>query len=851
MQDQYQLLKIIIYNYNMKKNNVYDNNYTSEIKELRKQFYATQKNNILKFEHSNISTPYSRQFINKPQIDKLNDFYTQFDLPKSIRLQSTKNCKTSKEQFLVDKIFPFSKQRDKIVDDYNASNNLSLFTGINLKSNKCEVENFFQPIESIRLPESRPDIFIDRYKFSAGIMQNDGDRSKIQQVGPGVNIPITQINLNGMKDDTRILPKNIDQLRRANNQKISYTEPVNIGKSGEVCTSYEHIGEVRKYLPDQYKVNSDNDINVGRSQISKVPIISDHILKDTNRINSKQITGNNSMNLGYYNKGLLEETFKQQLSSLPQQSIGSSANKQNTRDTYNIYDNQRSTINIESYGNIGTVNGNLNTQPYQDLAKITNRQEINELDNLGISLNKGLVVNHYNNVKNTNRQDINIEYNGNMSYHNNIYTKQEDELRSTGRQDVNTKHNGNINSQNNIYTKQEDELRSTGRQDVNTKHNGNMSYQNNIYTKQEDELRSTGRQDVNTKHNGNINSQNNIYTKQEDELRSTGRQDILYDYFGNPSGIILNTAPISDILKSTQRQNMVIYNHLGNIIGSVYGNVVKLTDKAKHTIKEDTLIYNYLGNMIGIVNACYISYQDDVKPTLKQYNLLTNHLGTPIGVTLSNTCYYSDNAKATLKQDTLYNHSGNIIGNMKGNIIHLLDNAKATIKQDTLIYDHLGNALGIISGSIVQLSDIAKPTIKQDTMVENYISNSKLSTNIRERSDINNMETSDSREIISKNRTPTAKGILQTPNEKLLNMELKIMPNFESLKNPNKSRITVKRFDYNNIHKKNTLNIDTFFDSELVNIQNNILTNNKLINNIVHKAKDDANIFDNFFYNKS
>ena len=219
----------------------------------------------------------------------------------------------------------------------------------------------------------------------------------------------------------------------------------------------------------------------------------------------------------------------------------------------------------------------------------------------------------------------------------------------------------------------------------------------------------------------------------------------------------------------------------------------------------------------------------------------------------NNKVYLQDEAKTTIKETTLLE---NYISNNKitgGTKTYLQDEARSTIKETTLLENYIGNIGSMTTNQLkAYLMDEARSTLKETTLGEDYLSNPNKSINIRTRTDISNMETSDNREVIAKERTPTWRGVAMTPNEKLLNVELKDVVTYETRMIPNKSKFNIKQSDINyRINKKDVQQTPMIFDEHFIEIMGDTIENNPLVNNIVYQGKANQQNSNMFVYNKS
>lgn len=105
-----------------------------------------------------------------------------------------------------------------------------LFTGSRKQEDwrpKAEVENLFKPAEYGGYVYGRPnqnELFKSRYIPS---MQRNGEKPFQEiRVQPGLNLGINEESTIGFHDPYRALPKTIDELRTANNPRLTYNQPV-------------------------------------------------------------------------------------------------------------------------------------------------------------------------------------------------------------------------------------------------------------------------------------------------------------------------------------------------------------------------------------------------------------------------------------------------------------------------------------------------------------------------------------------------------------------------------------------------------------------------------------------------
>ncbi len=1000
------------FNHNNINRNIYECNYSNDIQSAKDSYYKKQKDKTIDPTNKNIIAPYARNLINSVSINdgvKYNEeimgpvvdnkdlkyqinetFDQQFELAKFVSKKpvannelnnSVKNdnfsnfdVKTndmtygivSKDDFTFTHMVPYTKARDKIINDENSfvSRSLATFTGVGLKDHKREVETFFTPEErQIGGPKViyGDDDVRDRIKDYSSYKLNGAKPFEPEKVGPGLGLASDQQSLGGMHDTTRILPRNIDDLRAKNKQQVTYTMPVITGQMGSRAPDAQNIGEVRKYRPEKFKEYGVDEFRAGKAAVKAQKAPENIALRDGNRSVYKEVIG--TANMGKYttynpeNSGNIHESTRQQFDSLPIKPAGSgqfTKNAQGKDNSYIQYQNQRDTTNIEYFNNannntgyrsqlldiakptikqttveneyVGNFNGNNGfyqapndqakstikedtlanidfyikgnggyVQQLQDIAKATIKQDLTQAQiNQMIQVQGGSVASAFvDNAKATGRQTTNTPFN--LMMQNNHYAGVSglfDDAKATGRQEfTETQFNTNINSaggQNiaglfdnaKVTGRQEfteaqfntningaggqnvaglfDNAKATGRQEFteaqfNTNING-AGGQNvaGLF----DNAKATGRQEfTETQFNTNINGagRQNV-AGLFDNAKVTGRQEFTETQFNtniNGAGR-QNVAGLFDNAKATGRQEFTETQFNTNINGAGGQNIVGLLDEAKATGRQEVTIKDYNSNMS--LNGGYNTYLlDEAKATLKQDTMINNYISNSKHNT-GQSVYLLDEAKATLKQDTMINDYISNGNHNTGQSVYLLDEAKGTLKQDTMVnnYVYIPGSTSINKLKTYQ-SDEAKATLKQDNLIIDHKGNVERTgpEALRSRLDANQMMTKSNREIVMKERAPTQRGISLTPDSRLMNVELKDNVKHNPLLIPNKS-FECKRsnFEYSS-KKNNTQTQNNVFDDEFLYIMGDVLTQNALVNNLVHQGNKNAEVRNMFTMNKS
>ena len=773
-----------------------------------------------------------------------------------------------KKDFLFETMVPFTARRELIYDNdkSNSSLYLSNFTGVGLKPKKHEIEAFFKPEDSKKethFVNMNSDEMRDRYMSSNSIKQNGQRPFEPEQVGPGLGLPYNVQNLGGLHDDTRIIYKTSNELRNKLNPQVTYTAPVKPGRLGDAGTTSGAYGDVKHYRPDKFTEWSLDTIWAGRSATNASQAPLPYIMKDTTRIKSIEQVGPSNFSVSQYSPdtyGQLTEPFRQNLAEFPTVSNGGAIKsiRQGKDNSYQIPETQRDTTNYDINGPAGMASTLSVVAPYTDDAKGTVRQTTNQPFNTTISAAQQSTTSMYSDdAKGTVRQVTNQPFNTTLSAPQQATTSMySDDAKSTVRQVTNQPFNTMAAPQQAaslVY--QSDQAKGTVRQVANQPFNTNIgSFEYAAISQLLDDAKSTVRQTTNQPFNTTVSASQYATTSMySDDAKSTVRQTTNQPFNTTVSASqYATTSMYSDDAKGTVRQET---NQPFNTMMSSaqQSTTTAFTDDAKGTIRQTTN-KSFNTNLTGPQQSVVAAYLDDAKGTIRQETnkpFNTNITGTDYAVKVQ----LSDQAKATIKQDTLLEDyiSGGGADSLNKLTTYLQDQAKGTIKQDTLIENYIsGGGADNLNKLTTYLQDQAKGTIKQDTMLENYMGNVvEYMANVTTRTNYKNIESSDGRETVSKQRAPTWKGYADTPSVKQVNMMLKDAATYESYLNPNKAN-EVLRTDFMQIAKRNDVQqTQQIFDKDFINIMGNTLTHNTLVNNLVYRGSYDNNPVNTFIFNKS
>ena len=738
-----------------KSNNIYSSDLTDTIQSAKSSFYQKQKQRALNFMNSNVATPYSRSISNVKFNNEINgpvtntfvpekSFEKQFNLykfdnnnktlannesknndiidPLNDNKWSNFNSKdtdmtygvVNKEDFTFENMYPNTKKRDRIIDNQNSygSRSLGLYTGVGIKGKKKEVEPFFDPSESKKMGpvDQTSNQVRDRYVTSVGIKQNDTKIIESEQINPGD----TNLQQHGIfHNNIRVLPKNIDELRPENNQQITYTLPIIQGQLGHKISGIENIGTVVKYRPDKFKENDINSIIPGRAQITGNTAPQNFIIKETARIESKEIIGPANMtNNSHFNpltNGLIKESTRQQFENTPIKPAGgptqsNAIGKQN----YQVCETNRDTTNTEYTGNIANTSINAIRASLLDIARTTNKQEIAEMESIKgpiNNINQGIYYNNNDPAKTTGRQDIMQEINFHVKGNGGYYTNLQDIAKVTTRQDVNTTYTGNINSNQYAPTINNFNASATDRQNINTNYTGNINSNQNAPTINNFDASATDRQNINTNYTGNINSNQYAPIINHFDASVTDRQNINTNYTGNINSNQYAPTINNFNASATDRQN-INTNYTGNINSNQNGTLVNHFDAS--STNRQNINTDYTGNINSNQYGTLVNYFD--ASSTNRQNINTDYTGN-VNSNQYGTLVNHFDASSTNRQNINTDYTGNVNSNQYGSLVNHFD-ASSTNRQN-INTDYTGNVNSNQYGTLVNHFD-ASPTDRQN-----------------------------------------------------------------------------------------------------------------------------------------
>jgi len=249
----------------------------------------------------------------------------------------------------------FNRMRDFETPQLRDNRKLEYFSGSSKTyTPKKEIEHFFKPVTGVTWGQGgmQPITSFIESRMYDGVRLEKRKQKPFEprKIGPGIGLSVDKDSLGGIHDTIRVLPQTVDELRRRDNPKLSYTPPVLPGKKGEgrsIVAAFEHR-RPNKFRKDVEQVKSGGQC--------KAPRTSDNINIDLgNRTFSTPIIGSVAGNYGISTpkmKGEVKNPKDKQLREINQGPIKSNNKSLQDQKSYKSTNTQRMYTNQEINGNI-------------------------------------------------------------------------------------------------------------------------------------------------------------------------------------------------------------------------------------------------------------------------------------------------------------------------------------------------------------------------------------------------------------------------------------------------------------------------------------------------------------------
>ncbi len=648
---------------------------------------------------------------------------------------------------------PHFKNNGPMINNYNEqniANKVELFSGSskNFNPKKELLQEKFKPMETNITNVRGQENFLDKIE---GYYNPSSERRNEQpfepvKVGPGLKLDPDQTSRpdGGLFEEFRPLPKDVNNLRSADNPKESFKGVVVPGQKGSKTSN---IGSVFKRRPDKMKEN-DSKNNYPSGGAYRKPTKRDKIMmRETNRHKSKYIIGPATFEvnkiISQKDRGEVQKPRGQQLEANEPSNLKFQVNKNNNNTkSYDIPETERDTTQYNEHPQgLNKLEYGTNVYNPKDYPKQTIKQTTLYNPYSGVTMGQTNKVTSFDpsNIARPTTKETTLYGNEQGTMGGNIYRVKS--------YDPNHEANHTIRE-------------ITG---YNSYDGGFQSAVKNVTSYNPSDLpnptiRSTS---AYSKDGGNIGrgeTNKVISYNPNDILRNTTRETTQFnDYQGMASGPVnkTNVYNPNDIPKNTIRETTQFNDYQGMARGTVNKtNVYNPNDIPKNTIREITGYNEYEGNLSGPVNKTQ-SYDpkqvpndtirnitsmnqqqlntkgeidkirtynpnDIARPTLKEQNLF-NKDPTNIESNVNYPHHYNPNdiLNPTIRETTMFNNydGGVVASNNKSTAYNPNDLARATNKEQTVYDDRPGIGRGQTDKPhYYDPNDEAKTTIKQTTL---------------------------------------------------------------------------------------------------------------------------------------
>tara|TARA_Y100000389_G_scaffold203265_1_gene251159 strand:+ start:36506 stop:38272 length:1767 start_codon:yes stop_codon:yes gene_type:complete len=266
---------------------------------------------------------------------------------------------------------------------------------------KEEISSMFKPednLQNVYGNQNQNDFFQSRANVTN--RQANTKPWKEIKVSPGIGKSYNDVTNNGFNNYNENrdmwLPKTVDELRASNNPKNTYCLDNHMGPAIDPIKTRGNIGKIVKQGPDTYFVNNSTGIATGNKKHTSG---SEQMLTKENRddtsIEYYGARGNNES--VSYSNGEYMDPHKQQLGATPiinlnNNNVNPTSSQNYSKGSYNIDQNNRTTVNSYSIGNIQSTISNI-TQPIMN--GLRHSKKTNIINNLQSSGNVKMPTNKH------------------------------------------------------------------------------------------------------------------------------------------------------------------------------------------------------------------------------------------------------------------------------------------------------------------------------------------------------------------------------------------------------------------------------------------------------------------------
>ena len=598
--------------------------------------------------------------------------------------QNTMNCLTSKwanfnadgddmtlgvidknsEEFKHNNMHAFNRMRDFAEPDYEDNRPLEAFTGYSEHYvPKREMKPLFKPTKNSTITNDAANLIAleeQRMYETVGLKKNGQRLMEPKQNAPVLGLTEEDEFYGGGYDSTRIMPKSSNELRRADNQQISYQAPMMHGKKGSKRPTMPVFEKRRANLVEE---NRESFHSGGlRSQRNN-----DNIeLKDISRQVSQQVIGPKAGLTGAYTPKIQGKIKQSQKVTYKGQVGGASmTGKMATQDvkSMQVYDTQRMYTNSEYRGN---AQGHTVAPRLSSTEVVRGKQELERMqDGHAQRKGQGQVANNYwETIRG--KQELERMQDGHAqrgsqgqvanNYWETIRGKQELERMQDGHAARNAG-NRTINYNDKIHGKQELENFQNGHAARGSVGNRTIDYNERINGKQ-----SIGRMADGHASRGSMGNM----SAPTDRVRATIKQSTVgQDRSTFVGGPIATIASLQDNVRDTIKQ-FTVGQDRSTFVGGPIAPIAELQDNVRATQKQMHVQQTYQAPVGQNLGNGYITDQVTAPTTIRQQNVTVDHFNAAGSSALSSANPVDSNvffAPTTLKQL----HTQQYIGNAGNN----------------------------------------------------------------------------------------------------------------------------------------------------------------------------------------
>ena len=767
----------------------------------------------------------------------------------------------SNENFTHNNMTPNTSKRDYTPNSEHSSRKLEAFTGVSdYWVPKKEKKHLFEPMKDLTYVNGMPvmtDYLDDRYLASNKNNMGNVPFQNNMKVRPGLDGE----NREGLGTVYRITPRNVDELRSENKQKVTYeNKPLETIKKGEYRAPDYNL--TRFKVPDFVETHFE-DLVAGRSQMEgnrKSGKFTD--------INTQRGDSDTNYKGGAYaatmgeapskNKTKYEAPKKQTFYNDSTHSVFAVNIKpvMQNKGSYINSETQRASLQATELVGLSNINGGSYSIDSNFIPLTTLRQlMIDGNTNIGITGAQQKANYVFSNemvlpttIKETTHHNMVLGAKG----ENNIGSTQfTDSAKTTTKETTMAYKVGFTNPIEKLVANQfTDSAKTTIKETTLVYKSGFANPIDKLGANQlTDSAKPTIKQTTLNYKGGFANPIDKIGANQFTDSAKTTTKETTIAYKGGFTNPIdkIGANQFTDSAKTTTKETTLAYKGgFTNPIDKTGAN--QLTDSARITIKQTTLHTTPGINVVGIVSNSYTKDYDDIaKSTIRQTTENNNYESNISGVEtqMGYTRDEKDSTKITIKQTTLYRTPGM---NVKGIEIQTgysrdeKDIAKPTIKQTTENNNYQGPIYGIdnYSGYIKDDNNIAKTTIRETTHLQNYTGGLQGNENQTSHMATDNMTINERREITTYNRTSGGGANLAGPqiNKDKIKMNTKKSSIFyvtAPSKALDQSVMPSRTQSYNDNTFENKKPQLSYGDYRTNNIFINTLKDNPLVNDIYHQ----------------